>query len=308
MKDYPGVLVMLATYNGELYLGQQLESLRAQRGVSIDILARDDNSTDGTVALLQREGERRLWSVTMLRGTAKQPLGASASFFELIQAADLDHMYYAFCDQDDVWGPELLAEAVEALSKMPPGVPALHTCRRTLTDSELRPIGETQRATRPGLGSALVENIVSGAGTVINRELLLLMRENPPNGVIMYDWWAYLIASALGRVLLSQRPRLYYRQHGRNALGMKLGVGLWLYRVRTIPRRLTGHVRSRQAAAFLEVYGARLADTHRILVESVAKQDKTLQERLALARSPELWRQTTLETLLMRVMVLMGGL
>ena len=51
MKKH-SVSVVLATYNGEKYLQEQLESLLCQKGVQVKILVRDDGSTDGTIAIL----------------------------------------------------------------------------------------------------------------------------------------------------------------------------------------------------------------------------------------------------------------
>ena len=46
------VCVLLSTYNGEKYLDEQLDSLIRQENVDIDILVRDDGSTDSTFDLV----------------------------------------------------------------------------------------------------------------------------------------------------------------------------------------------------------------------------------------------------------------
>ena len=46
------VLVLLSTYNGEKYLNEQLESIFAQKGVEVSVLARDDGSSDSTLTIL----------------------------------------------------------------------------------------------------------------------------------------------------------------------------------------------------------------------------------------------------------------
>ena len=59
MKMY-SVCVLLATYNGEKYLREQLDSLLCQKGVKVEILVRDDGSTDGTTAILEEYKNRDL--------------------------------------------------------------------------------------------------------------------------------------------------------------------------------------------------------------------------------------------------------
>lgn len=46
-------LILLSTYNGEKYLPELLESVLAQKDIYVDILARDDGSTDKTVEILK---------------------------------------------------------------------------------------------------------------------------------------------------------------------------------------------------------------------------------------------------------------
>src|ERR1700719_2334213 len=108
----PSVCVLLSTYNGEAFLEAQLESLRAQTGVEVRLHARDDGSTDGTVALLRRHAGT--WP-SLVGLQSAENLGPAKSFLELLRTAP-DADFYAFCDQDDVWLPGKLARAAEALA------------------------------------------------------------------------------------------------------------------------------------------------------------------------------------------------
>ena len=54
----PEVEILLATYNGERFLREQIDSLLAQDYENIRVLARDDGSSDGTVEILQQYAER----------------------------------------------------------------------------------------------------------------------------------------------------------------------------------------------------------------------------------------------------------
>ena len=52
--DRPRVLVLLASYNGEKWIGQQLESILTQEGVELRVKVRDDGSSDGTLQEVER--------------------------------------------------------------------------------------------------------------------------------------------------------------------------------------------------------------------------------------------------------------
>ena len=88
------VQVLLSTYNGEKYLKEQLDSIIAQKGVDVHILARDDGSKDDTIKIL--EGYE---NIDIIKGSN---IGVCKSFFELINKSG-EYDYYSFADQDDVW-------------------------------------------------------------------------------------------------------------------------------------------------------------------------------------------------------------
>jgi glycosyltransferase involved in cell wall biosynthesis len=91
------VEVLLATYNGENYLEEFLDSLARQEQVAIDLLVSDDGSVDSTMKILEKFSSR-FRSMTIYQGPQKGP---AANFFFLLQKARGD--YVAFADQDDVW-------------------------------------------------------------------------------------------------------------------------------------------------------------------------------------------------------------
>ena len=143
--------------------------------------------------------------------------------------------YIAFCDQDDYWLPEKLNRATRVLNLFssrekagqgePPGIddelPLLYCGKPQLTDKELSPIGEDmKRNIRPGFANALVENIVTGCTTVLNRSMYEMILKFLPEYCIMHDWWMYLVASCFGRVLYDETPMIYYRQHENNVMGI----------------------------------------------------------------------------------------
>ena len=101
----------MATYNGEKFLQEQLNSLYGQQGVNVDILVRDDGSKDGTQNILRENSESH--SLKWYQGEHKN---VANGFFELMQkGAEADYRFYAFCDQDDVWDLDKLCIAVNKI-------------------------------------------------------------------------------------------------------------------------------------------------------------------------------------------------
>ena len=103
------VNVLLSTYNGKRYMRELIDSIIAQEGVSTDILARDDGSTDGdTQRILDDYQQRGL--LTWYQGENLRP---AHSFMQLLADAH-EAPFYAFADEDDYWQPDKLATAVKA--------------------------------------------------------------------------------------------------------------------------------------------------------------------------------------------------
>ena len=58
MAQKPSVLVMMATYNGEKYVTEQIDSILAQESVNVTLLISDDGSSDGTPSICKRCAEK----------------------------------------------------------------------------------------------------------------------------------------------------------------------------------------------------------------------------------------------------------
>src|SRR5271154_4215562 len=98
----PLVDVLLATFNGEPFLREQIDSILSQDYEDLSILARDDGSKDGTRGILNEYAEQFPGRFQMLPTGA--PTGnAKQNFLELMKASSAD--YVCFSDQDDVWLP-----------------------------------------------------------------------------------------------------------------------------------------------------------------------------------------------------------
>jgi glycosyltransferase involved in cell wall biosynthesis len=297
------VAVLLSTYNGERWLTQQLDSVLSQSHVDLVVNVRDDGSTDGTPALL----ERYAGADSRLHWVAGDNLGPAQSFLRLLADLDAETAFAAFCDQDDVWEPDHLERAIHALGSRDSRRPLLWCSDVLVCDADLQPLRRHDAVRRgPSFPNALVENIAPGSTIVLNRAAIDLLASATPTAPVMHDAWCYLVIAAMGEVLYDPAPSVRYRLHGDNALGLTAG---WL-RVAARLRRLWSGPHAgawtRQARELQRLYPHRLAPAEaRELQRFVAGQTDAVA-RLRYTVAGKARRQRGLGTLAMRLAYLAG--
>ena len=215
----PRIQILLSTFNGEKYISEQINSILGQRGVEVNLLIRDDGSTDNTVRILKKFEEKDS-RINVYYGSN---VGVVNSYFDLLYKANSNNDYYAFSDQDDVWKPNKLIYAVEKLNGIKMNTPNLYCGSTQLVDEQLHYIkGKKHYRERivPSFENAMIENIACGCTMVFNKKLLeIIINNKKPQKAIMHDWWIYLVASALGNVTVDEVPYILYRQHNNNVVG-----------------------------------------------------------------------------------------
>ncbi|MCD2511079.1 glycosyltransferase family 2 protein [Comamonas endophytica] len=231
----PKVAILLCTYNGRRFLGEQLDSYAAQTYAHWELQVSDDGSKDGTLELLASYQAR--WGAEKLTLHAGPAKGFAANFLSLICRPGLEADCFAYSDQDDIWQAEKLERAVHWLQSVPEGVPALYCGRTRLVDAGGREIGLSPLFPKPaGFANALMQNIASGNTMVLNsaaRALLLEAGKELP--VVAHDWWTYIVVTGCGgRVFYDPEPTLLYRQHDANVIGMNSTWGARLDRIRML--------------------------------------------------------------------------
>lgn len=217
--------ILLATYNGEAYLREQLESILEQTLFQnslwqIGITVRDDGSTDGTCRILKEYSEK----YPEFSYYTDKNKGVIASFLELIQNVPEDVDAVALADQDDIWMKDKLECAVSVVEQHADSKkPFLYCGRPMLADEFMNPISSKLLVEdiRPAFGNALVENICIGCTAVFNRSLVSLVKLGVPDFTVMHDWWLYLLTASFGEIYYDPVPHMYYRQHSGNAVGVQ---------------------------------------------------------------------------------------
>lgn len=219
----PMVQILMAVYNGEEYLREQIDSLLSQTFGDWELLVSDDASTDGSLAILQEYARRDERIHVVLEG--EHYGSAKRHFMALLRLADAPCVMT--CDQDDVWDRDKIEVTLRAMREAEDGARPLLVCTDLrVVDGELREIAPSfltysgMDASTPDFGYFLASCLVTGCTMMVNRPLLDLLRR-PMNGgaIVMHDWWASLVAAAFGRVIHLDRATISYRQHGDNSVG-----------------------------------------------------------------------------------------
>ena len=227
------VQILMAVYNGEPYLAEQLDSIIAQKFSDWELLVSDDNSSDGSLAVVQdyckQDSRIRIVLQDGHYGSAK------SHFMALTKEADAPYVMYA--DQDDVWDQDkisLTLKELKAFEKQGGVNPPLLVCTDLrLVDNNLKPISSSlleysnMDASKLDFGYFLASCLVTGCTMMINRSLLLLLQEGcNEERIMMHDWWASLVASAFGKIIYLNKQTISYRQHGDNSVGaVKFSLG-----------------------------------------------------------------------------------
>ncbi len=258
--------VVLCSWNGERYLPQQLDSLRAQTRRIDQYVLSDDGSTDEGWSLLQSFAqEQRAGGVDVVLHRNAEASGYVHHFEQALARADADVLFT--CDQDDVWHPEKIAGMLAAFAA-DPSLLVLHSDARLVDGAGMstgRGLFDVLEVTPRELAAMhrgdafdvlLRRNIVTGATMALRREVLALA--TPFAAHWAHDEWMAMIASMHGRVDTIEHPLIDYRQHGGNQIGateksplQQIGIGVsrrayqerQVLRMRELEQRVTPETR-----------------------------------------------------------------
>ena len=300
------VAVLLSTYNGEAFLEEQLDSLSAQVGVSVEVFVRDDGSTDRTLEILEKRAGVWPQLAEPIRG---DNLGPAGSFLELLRQVPSRFDYFAFCDQDDVWLPDKLGRAVAQLEREDATRPALYCSSVQCVDKDLRPRRTLSTGGDGRFEHLLFENIAIGNTIVMNPAARMAVNSAPPTrGVIMHDWWCALVTSALGVVIYDDRTNVLYRQHSANVIG---GYSDRLQLIVALTQTFWKNPRvfypiHAQATEFLSLYRDRMDGERCEHAASLVASRRSFFSRIRFAFSRQIIRQRLFDALVCRALIVFG--
>lgn len=213
--------ILMATYNGEKYLNEQLDSILNQSYSNFTLHISDDKSTDSTRTLLS-EYEKKDKRIKLY--FQEKNMGYIKNFEFLISKATAD--YIMLSDQDDVW---LKNKVEHSLNKMISDKLDLVITDLLIVDRDLNIINNSyfrfahmNLRTKLELGNYIFRNPAVGCTMMFSKALQkkILPFPNLKHPYYVHDWYIYIMAEAYGKVGYIDIPLIQYRQHGNNNIGM----------------------------------------------------------------------------------------
>ena len=219
-KNNVNVMVLMATYNGEKYIREQIESILNQVDVKQELIVRDDGSSDRTISIVRDYID----SSNVFYGNHDGP---SKNFWELLRIANQrkdNFDFFSFSDQDDIWDDNKLIEAVNQLKNYNSlDLPLLYySNHRIITADGL--LDEDNHIIIPpkNLESSLVRSDAQGCTMVFNKKMLSIASAYIPsfNSIPVYhDAFLHKLCMSLGGVVIyDDSPRISYRIHENNVV------------------------------------------------------------------------------------------
>lgn len=214
------VAIILSTYNGERYIGEQLESLGNQTYGDIDVFIHDDGSSDNTMHLVNNFIKNYSGNVRFYVCQNRTGLGYPACFIDTLKDIQ-GYSYYAFCDQDDIWNLDKVQRAVEHIKNENGNIPLLYYSSVDYYDEMMRFIRHSRFASsikgdvnRLGLQEFLLGGEPLGMTYLINDCTKEKIVELYNKGYTSYkDGFIKLLCASCGKVIYDPEPSAKYRRH-----------------------------------------------------------------------------------------------
>ena len=214
--------ILLATYNGEKYLREQIESILNQTYKNIRLIVSDDCSKDGTRKILEeyKNKDERIKVYYQ-----EKNLGVVKNIEFLL--GKVESPYYMLADQDDYWLPEKAEKSLETLKNNNADLvfgdlevvdENLNTMYESFNDYML-----LSRKINKYIDSYKVNylyNCVTGCTVLAKKETIEKILPLPTNSkYLIHDHWIGLMASLNGKLAYMPEKYIKYRQHGNNQVG-----------------------------------------------------------------------------------------
>lgn len=215
--------ILLATYNGENYLIEQLESILSQTYSNFRLLISDDCSTDGTRKILEEYKEKDDRIQLFFQG---KNLGVIKNFEYLLKK--VESKYYMLSDQDDIWKSNKIERSVEKLENSESDLvytdlEVVDANLNVTYESYWKLKGIYKKVKKYNNFEALyLNNFVTGCTVISKKEYIKDVLPLPDTSkFVLHDYWIALIISQKGKISYIEEPLIKYRQHKNNKIGSR---------------------------------------------------------------------------------------
>lgn len=213
------ISVCLATYNGQKYICQQIESILSQLEVNDEIIISDDSSTDKTIEIIESYNDSR---IHILKNNK-----FNSPIFNLENALlKVSGDYIFLSDQDDIWYKDKLKIMLPYLKNY-----NLIISDCNLIDSNGKEIESSffqLNKSKSGFISNIVKNSYLGCCMAFDRKILNASLPFPKK-IAMHDIWIGIISELIGKPLFINNKLISYRRHSSNFSPTSQSSGFSLY-------------------------------------------------------------------------------
>lgn len=202
------ISVCMATYNGEKYLQEQLDSILKQLSENDEIIISDDLSSDKTVEIIKSYRDKRIKLYIH-----EKDHGFVKNFENALKHANGDIIFLS--DQDDIWMPDKVKITIDALNDCD------FTVSDCITINENKQVISQSRIQdyniKTGFWRLMIKTRYLGCCMAFKRNVLEAVLPFPGNVYLMeHDLWIASVAECFFKTKLIEKPLIYYRRHGHN--------------------------------------------------------------------------------------------
>lgn len=215
--------ILLATYNGEQYLREQLDSIMCQTYSNFRLLISDDCSSDSTKEILEEYVEKDKRIIVF---SQEKNLGVVKNFEFLLKR--VENKYFMFSDQDDIWNENKIEKSIKVIEET----------KSDLVYSDLEVVDSSLNVTYSSywklkgfykkivkynnFESLYLNNFITGCTMLSKKEFIDEVLPLPNTSkFILHDYWIPLILSQKHKITYIEEPLIKYRQHKNNKVGSK---------------------------------------------------------------------------------------
>ena len=284
----PYIAVCMATYNGEAYIAEQIESIFAQTYSYFKIYIADDQSHDKTSVIVRSFQKRYPDKISLIHRT--KHVGVVKNFELLLEACS--EAYIVLADQDDIWEKYKLEVQLKAMLELE----EISQEKRCLVHSDLSVINQDALKLYDSyfnfrgykldeckdLGHILGPSGVMGNTIMINAKLRDKILPFPPS-LEIHDYWIGVVAELYGSRRTLSKPLVRYRIHKNNAsnslksIDSKVSIRRWLHRDLRLP-----YMESTRAGLMQFLLTERLTKEDRHYIEAFYKYLTFSKSRISL--------------------------
>ena len=319
VETLPKVLVLMATYNGERYLRQQIESILNQNGVDVTLLITDDCSNDASyeISLAFAESDKRVISKRN-----QENVGVGMNFLNMLYDVEPGRYdYVAFSDQDDIWLEDKLLIACKVIADEidkpdvkhldPFGVPVLYCSDLQNVDEDLQnPVMELKELGRNHCKKTnpLIRNYYSGCTMVMNNSMVVFFQSKRLDHIYrIHDVWLALVARYCGNLIVDlNNARILRRLTGNNAVGALVVGGDFAKASFCHLKNKSENNITRTAEQFYERFGKYISGEYIGMVRSFAKCRQSPIRRFMWALRPDFCGTTFAESIYQKAKLVLG--